>query len=378
MRVKTFEYFDKERDWCLQATSFDKLTLLVGASGVGKTQILKAIDSLGKIAKGKTFAGVEWKVAFTSLHGTEFIWQGKFETKEASHGILGRTREQLDAMPAYIAYEQIYKNGTLAVERKKDETVLNGEPIIKLARDKSLLQHLEEGFIREMKESLNQIEFVDYFGQEPSIPVNAFTDAQFFSSVDFGLYKDVKALRETHFSIPLKLRIAWTCKLTVFRTIVDRFIDIFPFVERVEFQKNREYNQFLSLCLREEGSSTWVSQSQISAGMYRVLMQLSALHLSANGTVFLIDEFENSLGTNCIDELTNDMLQQRRSLQFIITSHHPYIINAINFKHWKIVTRRAGVVKTHNADEFALGKSKHTAFMQLLQLDEFQKGTEVA
>ena len=72
------------------------------------------------------------------------------------------------------------------------------------------------------------------------------------------------------------------------------------------------------------------------------------------------------------------MLQQRRSLQFIITSHHPYIINAINFKHWKIVTRSAGVVKTHNADEFALGKSKHTAFMQLLQLDEFQKGTEVA
>jgi len=110
--------------------------------------------------------------------------------------------------------------------------------------------------------------------------------------------------------------------------------------------------------------------------MFRSLIHIGELYLSPEGTVFLIDEFENSLGINCIDELTADILQSKRQLQFILTSHHPYIINSINFSNWKLVTRNASVVKTHDITKFNFGKSKHDAFMQLLQLDEYQTGSE--
>lgn len=128
--------------------------------------------------------------------------------------------------------------------------------------------------------------------------------------------------------------------------------------------------------IKEKGVGKWVQQSRISSGMFRSLIHIGELYLSPEGTVFLIDEFENSLGINCIDELTADILQSKRQLQFILTSHHPYIINSINFNNWKLVTRNASVVKTHDLNKFNLGKSKHDAFMQLLQLEEYQTGSE--
>lgn len=128
--------------------------------------------------------------------------------------------------------------------------------------------------------------------------------------------------------------------------------------------------------IKEKGVKHWISQNRISSGMFRTLMQLSELYLCSEGTVFLIDEFENSLGINCINEITNDILASKRKLQFVLTSHHPYIIDAIGYNNWKLVTRNAGVIKTHNIDKFNIGKSKHSAFMQLIQLEEYQTGQE--
>ncbi len=107
--------------------------------------------------------------------------------------------------------------------------------------------------------------------------------------------------------------------------------------------------------------------------MYKTLMQISECYFAAEGTVILIDEFENSLGVNCINVLS-DLLSESRNLQFIITSHHPYIINKVGMEHWKIVTRKGGVVTAKDAKDFGLGKSRHEAFMQLINLDEYNEG----
>ena len=105
-------------------------------------------------------------------------------------------------------------------------------------------------------------------------------------------------------------------------------------------------------------------------------MHISELYLSTEGTVILIDEFENSLGVNCIDVVT-DLLIENRELQFIITSHHPYIINKIGMEHWKIVTRKGGIVTAKDVKEFNLPKSRHQAFMQLMNLDAYREGIAV-
>ena len=79
------------------------------------------------------------------------------------------------------------------------------------------------------------------------------------------------------------------------------------------------------------------------------------------------------MGVNCIDEVINQ-IKGTDHIQFIITSHHPYIINNINYKNWKIVTRKGTKVFVQDAQELGFDKSKHQAFIQLINLQEYKTG----
>nr|WP_293102352.1 hypothetical protein [Okeania sp. SIO2F4] len=52
----------------------------------------------------------------------------------------------------------------------------------------------------------------------------------------------------------------------------------------------------------------WILSPHISSGMLKTLMYISELYLSPEGSVILIDEFENSLGVNCLDSVTDLIL----------------------------------------------------------------------
>ena len=56
------------------------LTLLVGVSGVGKTQILNSIKFLQDIAEGHPANGFEWDITFSTVSKKEFRWKGAFST----------------------------------------------------------------------------------------------------------------------------------------------------------------------------------------------------------------------------------------------------------------------------------------------------------
>ena len=91
--------------------------------------------------------------------------------------------------------------------------------------------------------------------------------------------------------------------------------------------------------------------------------------------MILIDEFENSLGVNCIEEVAELVLYPEVDIQFILTSHHPYIINNIDFNNWKIVVRDGSMVSVHSAKDLQIGShSKHDAFMQLIQTSAYKTG----
>lgn len=380
MKITTFEFEDKLRQWKLAKTSFDRLTLLVGASGVGKTQTLRAIHALKEISKGESINGIKWNVVFTATNGDIFEWQGEFEEKEIS--IFDINEDEAGEKTPKIIFEKILKNNELQVDRNKSKIVFRGSETIKLTREKSLLSHLEEDFINEMKDEIAKIHLSDHSdSQKEPFKINLFNANKLSKK-----YNNLKAIRQSELDIRVKLYLAQHVEKRTFNKIKDRFIDIFPQVEGlkiapIEFDDDDDIPIFMKeypfIQIKEQGVERWVRQNRISSGMFRSLIHISELYLSAEGTLFLIDEFENSLGINCIDELTSDILQSRRELQFVLTSHHPYIINSISFDNWKLVVRNKGVVTTRDASELNLGKSKHDAFMQLLQLEEYQTGSEI-
>ncbi|MFE1747806.1 AAA family ATPase [Coleofasciculus sp. H7-2] len=381
MKIKTIEYYNKALDWRLNTVdftnSFSNLTLLVGVSGVGKTQIIKSILNLKDIANGESLNGVQWDITFETLERVEFRWKGEFESKGLAGGILDGNDEEPKIR---IINEYLYKQGNELAKRNNDKIEFKNQMTPKLSPFKSLVDILsEEEDIAPIKEGFDKIVQLD-----PEKRIYTATTA-FLNQFENSSLETIQKINQPDL---IKLALVYKYFPGVFQKIKKRFInDIFTQVEdiKVEPEKREDLpisfknllNEFLSLKIKEKGVDKWISQPNISSGMFKTLMQISELYLAPEGSVILIDEFENSLGVNCIDVLTEDLLGQNRNLQFIITSHHPYIINNIGMEHWKIVTRRGGVVTVKDAKDFNLGKSRHQAFIQLLNLEAYSEGIAV-
>jgi energy-coupling factor transporter ATP-binding protein EcfA2 len=357
MTIKEFSYEDKSSGWRLDKLQLVKINLLVGASGAGKTQILKALMSLNNLATGENlFGNFVWKIILESKNNTIYCWEGEFDFNKNSQ----------------IVFERIFLEKEQIVKRENKETIFKNQAPLRLNQHKSVLHILqEEEVIYPIQQFFCHFILNDFASNTALIKLSPPIENN-----RKELKLNIDDIRQRNdLSILEKVYLLFKFDSDNFNQILNGFISVFPQIENATFKEMQgEYNHFL---FKDKNSAAWLDPLQVSSGMLRVFLQLSEIYLCPDGTVFLIDEFENSLGINCIDELTKVILNSNRNLQFVITSHHPYIINNIPFEYWKIVTRKGNTITTHDASEFNLGRSKHDRFMQLLQLEEYQTGVSV-
>ncbi|MCF4966426.1 ATP-binding protein [Nostoc sp. CMAA1605] len=380
MIIHELTYYNHELEWRFESIKFSDFNLLVGVSGVGKTQILKSIMNLQKITKGTSLNGIEWDVKFTSA-GYHYRWLGEFETKTIDKFAFLINDELEDKNNFLIIREELYLNNNIIIERNKEEIIFNDNKLPKLSPFKSVVEILgEEEYIAPVKNGFNKV----IPSSELGLVANSI-DSQIRMHL-FGYknlheqYSSLEKIKESNLHIQAKLALIYNHYQKLFQKIKNDFTNIFEQVEDIKIEPYDdidELTKFLAdypiIKIKEKGVTNWINQEHISSGMLKTLIHISELYLSAEGTVILIDEFENSLGINCIDIL-GDLLSENRELQFIITSHHPYIINNVSMEHWKIITRKGGVVTARDAQDFNLGQSRHQAFMQLINLDEYREG----
>jgi AAA15 family ATPase/GTPase len=381
MRINTFKFHDTTHDWKLEKTDFKDLTLLVGASGVGKTLILKSILTMKQIAGGEYENNSQWVLEFETTNNLKYKWEGSYENAELERNSISRLIiKSKDENEPIIKYERVFLNGKQIVDRTTEKIIFNDVETPKLSQQESIISLLKEeadispaynGF----KKILTQ-DTVDF--SNPGLAFRVFDHPKLLMK-----YKTLESIQGSKVHILDKLYLVSKNVPEVFARIKVLFSSFFPQVEDIKVEPlelDDSSPEFLKeqpfLKIKEKGVKNLITHSYISSGMYKTLFHIGQLFLVPEGTVILIDEFENSLGINCIDELTEELLSSGRKLQFIITSHHPYIINNIDFKHWKLVTRKAGMVKTLDADSLNLGKSKHDAFIQLINLDQYKHGID--
>ncbi|MGL5061300.1 MAG: AAA family ATPase [Microcoleus sp.] len=371
MRIKRVAFWDNLRGWRFEPIEFSNLALLVGVSGVGKTKILQGILSLQNIANGESLNGLAWDITFSTVNNIEYRWQGEFETKKNLPILINKEDPTNEFR---IVREHLLREGNLIIERRSDDIRFKGQKTPKLSPFQSIVEILnQEDDISPVQQAFNKVISndltpFDYF-YEPSIKMSKITKNDV-------LLDDIKA---SDLPSQIKLALIYRYYSELFNRIKRRFIQVFPQVEDIKVEAVENDNSSLTsfpIHIKEKGVNGWIFHENISSGMLKTLIHISELYFSPEGTVILIDEFENSLGVNCIDAVT-DLLLENRNIQFILTSHHPYIINNIGMEHWKIVTRKGGVVTVKDAKDLNLGKSKHQAFTQLINLEEYTDGIKV-
>lgn len=370
MQIKKLVYYDDEYKWRLEEVDFlSNLNLLVGVSGVGKTRILRAIYSLKSIANGASLNGVKWNVCFIADNNLEYTWSGEFETKEGTISIDEKSEEH--GQVKLISEKLVCNNEIVLIERKNSEIILNGIKTPKLSPFESVVELLkQEDQISPVKESLDRIILADSGSVDRAWRLPASIFKKFEKS-------SLSALQESDLPVPIKLSILYRTLPEEFNKIKEAFISVFPNVSdiRVETIKDDDIPVALSkllkeattVSIKEKGVNDWIEN--ISSGMLKTLMYISELYLAPENCIILIDEFENSLGVNCLDSVTELVLNNKK-LQFILTSHHPYIINNVSPAYWKIVTRKAGLVTVKNSEDFHISESRQKAFIDLINVLE--------
>ena len=376
MQIKKLEYYDDEYKWRLAEVDFlPNLNLLVGVSGVGKTMILNAIHRLRSIAKGASLNGVKWNVCFIADNDIEYTWSGEFETRENTISI--NESSEKDEQVKLINEKLVGDNKNILIERQDSEIILNGNKTPKLSPFKSVIELLkQEDQISPVKQSLDKIIFADSENIDRvwRLPVSIFKKFEKAS---------LSTLKESSLPMLIKLAILYRILPEEFNKIKEAFILVFPNVSdiKIESMKNDDIPIALSnllkeattVSIKEEGVKDWIEN--ISLGMLKTLMYISELYLAPENSIILIDEFENSLGINCLDSVI-ELLLNNKKLQFIITSHHPYIINNVSPAYWKIVTRKSGLVTVKNSEDFHISESRQKAFIDLINVLENHEDLE--
>ncbi len=373
MSITHFSFSNHSENWHLKQVDLDNFNLLVGISGVGKTKILNALEFVSRVATGGDYKlnGEAWTIGF-STNGEQYEWKFESTLIKSNLPYIHRTK-----IPT-IASEQILKQEgekTITLLKRSDtEFQLNNNNIPIFEKQDcaiNLLSKIET--ITPIYQTFKKFIFSDvlqekHFGtrinpQQTNIKTETIEQ---FKEESTQLPTIVKAYRLQE-SYPEE-----------FSKIKNRFTKIFGSVENIKIEISRNNGGIYEYVfhLKEKTSPKWIAQWEMSAGMFRAIIHLTEISLAPKDSVIIIDELESGLGTNCMPGLTEFLLSKTSHLQVILTSHHPYIINNIPDKTWKIVKRNGGEVTVTPAHDISPIETTSSLdkFLQLLELPDYKNG----
>ncbi|QJB45160.1 AAA family ATPase [Dolichospermum flos-aquae] len=378
MKIQSFKFSNNKQNWHIEEVNFESLNLLVGGSGVGKTRILKALELICDVAIGRNrnLDDLEWSINFSHL-GQNYRWELKSSSTKNEEILLNVN----ESKQTEIVYEKLVRyddNSELEILlRTHLDSKFNNEKLPKLKRTESAITLLsEEDLIIPVRKAFKRLIFnfetrqnfsIAYPSDPSQIPIEN---------------DEIQNLKEYFANFHPVVKVFYLQKSfpDIFSEIKKYYIDIFSEVNnvRVSSERDKDGDFVLFFEIQENGIEDWIPQEQISSGMFRTLIFLIEVINAPEESVMLIDEFENSLGINCMAELTDFILDKSPNVQFILTSHHPYIINNIPWKTWQIVSKYGNEVRVRKASDIpaldtASSLDKFTQLINLLDWEEFSE-----
>ena len=302
------------------------VTLLVGLSGVGKTQILNAVEYSLNLAVDKDEPLRPYKVGISVLvDDEEYEWFYEINKVNENELIINEDNKY------EFVYEKLVKNNEIVFERKNLEVEVVGyDKVPQPKKSESLiLQYSDDKNFEKLISGIRKL-----YPVEIELAVRGGIRSESFSRLKSKVIDTLNVSEEkvefkvfSHLPVAVKLYIVKNYYPDIYVKIFDAVKELFMEIEDIDVEEDAVREMYL-VSIEVYGKK--LLQQDISNGMLKTIYYIVELFTMSEDSLVLIDEFENGLGVNCIDVLSELMLSERDDLQFIITSHHPKIINAID------------------------------------------------
>lgn len=366
MRIIEYHYRDiEEPGWDYSNVKFGKINLLVGDTATGKSRFLNTIFNLCRFVASKEFRHGHWDIVFEQS-GVTYTWKLQTGKKEDGGG-------------KFIEHEVLYKhdesNLIQIIKRNDKEFIFNDKQLPKLSLEETSISLLkEEDLIKSLYEGFTLI-------KRRLFHKDALSTVSDFQALAIGLISQIEKERDLNKLFHTELNLSPTLYILskffneTYNLIIEQYKQFFPFIKETRITDLSKINPNIALpgpfpifSIKEYGSNKWVNIDEMSSGMQKILLILTDIFIIPEGGVYLIDEYENSLGISAIDFFPQFILNLEKDIQFLVTSHHPYIINEIPPKNWYIFHREGMQVSIMYGDEVVerFGKSKQKSFIQLI------------
>jgi predicted ATPase len=330
-KMKIVEYEFSSRNWKINKVCFQQSNLIVGDSGSGKTRLLNTIFNLGTfVAQGKL--GTQDNAWRLTLSIGENIYNWNVITEE-------------DDKP-FVKEETIYLNGKEILRRDKGNTIFNQKPIIKLPKNEMAISALkEEDIIKPLYQGFSKIMRRKFFTDvlEESSGIYAMNQRLIEK---IGEKRDLLEVFNANLALNPKLYILKTYFPEIYKNIISIFRETFQFIKEISIIDSSDVD-LLNIpgrapifCVKESNVDKWIRLDELSSGMQKVLLILTDLYSMPSDSIYMIDEYENSLGVTPINFLPELIFSEKLDIQIFITSHHPYIISNFPVKYWYIAHRQ--------------------------------------
>ena len=373
--MKLLEYYFSdvaETGWEFDRVHFKDINLLVGNTATGKTRFLNTIFNLGRFAASNDYKNGHWDTTFEHS-GIKYRWNLQTEKGDDDSGAIVKD---------YL-WKQEDDRWVPLIKRDKGEFLFQDNSLPKLSpKETSVFLLQEEEVIQPLHQAFGLI-------KRRLFHHDALSRASQMAGVAPSLIEDMKKgkdlLKAFHADLSLNVYLYIMSEYFkgTYRELTRLFRETFPFVEEVRITELSHLHPSLGVAanvpvftVRERDSSKWVPLNDLSSGMQKVLLILTDLLILPEGGIYVIDEYENSLGVNAINFFPEFIQNLEKDIQIFVTSHHPYLINEIPPRNWYVFHREGMHVQIRYGEEVEelFGKSRQQAFIQLINDPLFLSG----
>jgi hypothetical protein len=377
MRIKSLTFSDpRGAGWSFGPLVLKPaMNLFVGASGSGKTKALNILFNIGVCAIHEKFFDAQWSLEFEHA-GVEYTW--KYEGI-GSEGVESQVvaSEELWIRVADSLERQLFKRAgaEFSYEGKYSPKLARQHSGIYLLREEDEIKPVFEGFTRLMRRR--------FWSEDLSVSLSMRTLPRPLVS-KLAKRADRSELFKEQQPLHLLMYLLEKFFHSEYELIADQFKRVFPFVEEVQVRMADELlnvplgEMMPMVFIKEKGIPKPIHLNEVSSGMQKVFLIIADVINSPADIIYMVDEYENSLGVNAIDFLPPFVGECGGKRQFIVTTHHPLLINAIPISDWFVFHRKGTQIRVTHGNELVekYGKSKQQRFIQLINDPIYKNGVE--